>query len=156
VGTILTGLLSFMYDNQPTTGSITSTRAEKQRLARESLATNAKSATFAKVFPEWVELHQKRLAEAAATRQAGEPQLAAGAAGAAGAAAAGGKGEGTGLQAAGSDEVGAPAAAAAAAGRAPSLVTIAAILVVLAIAVVPLLSATGGRGGLSMVADSMK
>jgi ubiquitin-conjugating enzyme E2 J2 len=29
VGTILTGLLSFMYDSQPTTGSITTTKAEK-------------------------------------------------------------------------------------------------------------------------------
>lgn len=31
VGTILTGLLSFMYDNQPTTGSITTSKAEKVR-----------------------------------------------------------------------------------------------------------------------------
>eukprot|EP00775_Hariotina_reticulata_P003615 gene3615-3879_t len=47
VGTILTGLLSFMYDNQPTTGSITTSKAEKHRLAKDSLAFNAKNATGA-------------------------------------------------------------------------------------------------------------
>jgi len=29
VGTILTGLLSFMYDSQPTTGSINTSKADK-------------------------------------------------------------------------------------------------------------------------------
>ncbi|KAI8468077.1 MAG: ubiquitin-conjugating enzyme/RWD-like protein [Monoraphidium minutum] len=33
VGTILTGLLSFMYDSQPTTGSITTSRGDKVRAA---------------------------------------------------------------------------------------------------------------------------
>jgi ubiquitin-conjugating enzyme E2 J2 len=65
VGTILTGLLSFMYDNQPTTGSITTSKAEKQRLARESLAFNVKNATFRKLFPDWLEEHNKRAAAAA-------------------------------------------------------------------------------------------
>ena len=33
VGTILTGLLSFMHDPQPTTGSITTTPEDKKRCA---------------------------------------------------------------------------------------------------------------------------
>jgi ubiquitin-conjugating enzyme E2 J2 len=69
VGTILTGLLSFMYDNQPTTGSITTSKAEKQRLARDSLAYNAKNATFRKLFPTWLEEHNKRAAAAAQQQQ---------------------------------------------------------------------------------------
>jgi ubiquitin-conjugating enzyme E2 J2 len=64
VGTILTGLLSFMYDNQPTTGSITSSRSEKQRLAQASLAFNVKHPMFRKLFPEWAEEHNKRLQQA--------------------------------------------------------------------------------------------
>jgi ubiquitin-conjugating enzyme E2 J2 len=76
VGTILTGLLSFMYDNQPTTGSITTSKAEKQRLARESLAYNAKNATFRKLFPNWLEEHNKRAA--AAAQQLQQQQQAAG------------------------------------------------------------------------------
>jgi ubiquitin-conjugating enzyme E2 J2 len=145
VGTILTGLLSFMYDNQPTTGSITTSKSEKQRLARESLATNVKSPTFVKVFPEWVEAHQKRLAEAQAARLAAGPQQGA---------AAGGEGDAAGKQAAGGDD--AEGAAPAPAGRGTSLMTIAAIVVVFAIAVVPLLSATGGKVGLAVVADAMR
>ena len=64
VGTILTGLLSFMYDSQATTGSITSTKADKQRLAKESLQFNVKNPTFRKLFQEWVELHNSRQAAA--------------------------------------------------------------------------------------------
>uniref|UniRef100_A0A383WB10 E2 ubiquitin-conjugating enzyme n=1 Tax=Tetradesmus obliquus TaxID=3088 RepID=A0A383WB10_TETOB len=78
VGTILTGLLSFMYDNQPTTGSITSSKAEKQRLAKESLAYNAKNATFRKLFPNWLEEHNKRAAAAAAAAAAQQQQQAGG------------------------------------------------------------------------------
>ncbi|KAF6256057.1 ubiquitin-conjugating enzyme/RWD-like protein [Scenedesmus sp. NREL 46B-D3] len=74
VGTILTGLLSFMYDNQPTTGSITTSKAEKQRLARESLAYNAKNATFRKLFPDWLEEHNRRAAAAAAAVAAAQQQ----------------------------------------------------------------------------------
>ncbi|XLT03138.1 hypothetical protein HN51_052489, partial [Arachis hypogaea] len=39
---ILTGLLSFMMDNSPTTGSVNTTSAEKQRLAKSSLSFNCK------------------------------------------------------------------------------------------------------------------
>lgn len=60
VGTILTGLLSFIYDNQPTTGSITTTKQEKKKLAAESLTFNVKNPTFRTLFPEWVEAHTQQ------------------------------------------------------------------------------------------------
>lgn len=72
-GTILNGLLSFMYDNQPTTGSITASKSEKQRLAKQSLAFNVKNAMFRKVFPEWVERHAKLLEEEASKQSQDEP-----------------------------------------------------------------------------------
>ena len=66
---ILQGLASFMYENGTTTGSISSSRAEKQRRAAESLDYNLKNATFRKLFPDWVEEAERRkqLAEASHT-----------------------------------------------------------------------------------------
>ncbi|XP_058005140.1 ubiquitin-conjugating enzyme E2 34 isoform X2 [Hevea brasiliensis] len=55
VSSILTGLLSFMMDNSPTTGSVNTTDAEKAHLAKNSLAFNCKNPTFRKLFPEYVE-----------------------------------------------------------------------------------------------------
>ncbi|KAG2319794.1 hypothetical protein Bca52824_013007 [Brassica carinata] len=65
VSSILTGLLSFMMDTSPTTGSVNTTVAEKQRLAKLSLAFNCKTPAFRKLFPEYVEKYkqQEELAE---------------------------------------------------------------------------------------------
>uniref|UniRef100_A0A5B7CDK8 E2 ubiquitin-conjugating enzyme n=1 Tax=Davidia involucrata TaxID=16924 RepID=A0A5B7CDK8_DAVIN len=60
VSSILTGLLSFMMDNSPTTGSVSTTVAEKQRLAKSSLAFNCKNATFRKMFPQYVEKYEQQ------------------------------------------------------------------------------------------------
>ncbi|KAJ1390585.1 Ubiquitin-conjugating enzyme E2 [Sesbania bispinosa] len=70
VSSILTGLLSFMMDNSPTTGSVNTTTAEKQRLAKSSLSFNCKNATFRKMFPEYVEKYnQQQLAEQVASER---------------------------------------------------------------------------------------
>ncbi|KAJ8535783.1 hypothetical protein K7X08_034184 [Anisodus acutangulus] len=60
VSSILTGLLSFMMDNSPTTGSVTTTVAEKEKLAKASLAFNCKNPTFRKLFPEYVEKYEQQ------------------------------------------------------------------------------------------------
>ncbi|KAL7603676.1 hypothetical protein Lser_V15G17783 [Lactuca serriola] len=60
VSSILTGLLSFMMDNSPTTGSVNTTVAEKQRLAKASMAFNCKNPTFRKLFPEYVEKYEEQ------------------------------------------------------------------------------------------------
>ncbi|XP_067632094.1 ubiquitin-conjugating enzyme E2 J2-like [Eurosta solidaginis] len=52
VGTILTGLLSFMLETTPTLGSIESTQYEKQQYAKKSLAFNLKNKQFRELFPE--------------------------------------------------------------------------------------------------------
>jgi ubiquitin-conjugating enzyme E2 J2 len=64
VSTILMGLYSFMLDNASTLGSISTTTAEKKRFAAESLAYNCQNAQFKALFPDLVELHELRLAEA--------------------------------------------------------------------------------------------
>lgn len=60
VGTILNGLLSFMYEHNITTGSISTSKAEKRRLAAISLEQNLRSPTFRKLFPEWAQEYAQR------------------------------------------------------------------------------------------------
>lgn len=52
VGTILTGLLSFMLENTPTFGSTESSLYEKQQYAKKSLAFNLKNSNFRELFPQ--------------------------------------------------------------------------------------------------------
>jgi ubiquitin-conjugating enzyme E2 J2 len=49
VSTILTGLMSFMYDDVATTGSMHVSSSERRRLAKESVHFNLKSPVFCKV-----------------------------------------------------------------------------------------------------------
>ncbi|XP_023637252.1 probable ubiquitin-conjugating enzyme E2 33 isoform X1 [Capsella rubella] len=75
VSSILTGLLSFMMDNSPTTGSVNTSVAEKQQLAKSSLAFNCKNATFRKLFPDYVEKYsQQQVAEEEAATQQTTPK----------------------------------------------------------------------------------
>jgi ubiquitin-conjugating enzyme E2 J2 len=66
VGTILTGLYSFMLEEGSTYGSIVTPAATKTKLAKDSLATNIKDKMFKELFPELVELHDEQVAAAAA------------------------------------------------------------------------------------------
>ncbi|KAL6560025.1 Ubiquitin-conjugating enzyme E2 34 [Orobanche gracilis] len=70
VSSILIGLLSFMMDNSPTTGSVETTDVEKQMLAKTSLTFNCKIPTFRKLFPEYVEKYEGQLAAEQSADQA--------------------------------------------------------------------------------------
>ncbi|KAF3672535.1 putative ubiquitin-conjugating enzyme E2 33 [Capsicum annuum] len=50
----------FRMDTSPTAGSVTTTVAEKQKLAKASLAFNCKNPTFRKLFPEYVEKYEEQ------------------------------------------------------------------------------------------------
>ena len=63
VGTILMGLLSFMVQDLPTYGSIETSDPYKRKAALESLDYNCKNKIFSKLFPELVELNEKRKKE---------------------------------------------------------------------------------------------
>ncbi|TMW64740.1 hypothetical protein Poli38472_011620 [Pythium oligandrum] len=60
VGSILTGLYSFMLENEITTGGIETSDDEKREFAQASLATNCQDKTFQTLFPDLVELHQQQ------------------------------------------------------------------------------------------------
>ncbi|RWS23838.1 ubiquitin-conjugating enzyme E2 J2-like protein [Leptotrombidium deliense] len=64
VSTILTGLLSFMLEKNPTMGSIETSDYDKRLLAQRSGAFNLKSKTFCDLFPEIVsEIKEKQKSE---------------------------------------------------------------------------------------------
>ena len=65
VGTILTGLYSFMLEDGSTFGSIVTPLSQKRQSAAESLAYNVKNKMFTELFPELVELHEELIAKAA-------------------------------------------------------------------------------------------
>lgn len=70
--TILTGLLSFMTDNEQTTGSVNTTDAVKKKLARESKKyNNSENTRFAANFPELVSQNKEDIAAAGAEKNAG-------------------------------------------------------------------------------------
>ena len=55
VASILTGLMSFMHDDQATTGSMVTSASEKKAFARDSVKYNLNNSLFKKVFPDLVE-----------------------------------------------------------------------------------------------------
>lgn len=69
VATILTGLLSFMIETNPTMGSIETSDYEKRMLAKQSLDFNLGNKVFVELFPDLVDeiKEKKRLALAAAS-----------------------------------------------------------------------------------------
>lgn len=60
VGTILTGLYSFMLETGPTLGSIATSMAQKRRFALKSLEFNVQNSMFVDLFPDYVELEKER------------------------------------------------------------------------------------------------
>lgn len=52
--------MSFMYESSQTTGSIKTSRADKRRLADQSLEFNMRDANFRKLFPEYQEILEQR------------------------------------------------------------------------------------------------
>ncbi len=124
---ILLGLQSFMNGSENTVGAITTDDAEKRRFASRSLDHCCTHPAFRKLFPELVELKEKRDREA----QAAASGAGAGAGASAGAGAGAGGGQADGAAA------GPPAAAAAAAvtakGKAGSSLWNLALLLVLGV-----------------------
>ena len=92
VASILNGVLSFMLETAPTTGSVETTLAEKTRLRDKSVAWNAGDKVFCALFPELVDgtlftLPQPAAAPAAEEQPAASASSAANTAGASAAAA---------------------------------------------------------------------
>jgi len=58
VGSILTGLLSFMLEDKITAGSIQTTETQKRIFARESMEFNKKDAMFIKLFADFIQEYE--------------------------------------------------------------------------------------------------
>jgi len=63
VGTILTGLLSFMLETSPTLGSIETSDYEKRQLSKASGPHNLKNKTFRELFPDLCQTIQSEIEE---------------------------------------------------------------------------------------------
>lgn len=60
VSTILSGLLSFMLEEEITNGSVAGSPELRRRYAHESLAFNLQDPAFRRLFPQFVEMQQKQ------------------------------------------------------------------------------------------------
>ncbi|XP_065178413.1 ubiquitin-conjugating enzyme E2 J2-like isoform X2 [Sycon ciliatum] len=60
VSTILTGLLSFMLEDTPTLGSLSTSKFHKRTLAQQSGEYNLKNPTFCELFPDLLEEIKKQ------------------------------------------------------------------------------------------------
>lgn len=69
ISTILNATQSFMNEESRTSGSMHATLAERQRLARDSLANSCKQPMFRKLFPHLAERHEQQQAEAERQKQ---------------------------------------------------------------------------------------
>merc|ERR1712070_1045721 len=65
VGSILTGLLSFMLEDKITSGSIETTDLQKRQYARESMEANKRDPMFCKIFPDLIKEYEARQQAAA-------------------------------------------------------------------------------------------
>ncbi|KAL6059464.1 Ubiquitin-conjugating enzyme, variant 2 [Balamuthia mandrillaris] len=70
VGSILTGLLSFMLEDKPTAGSIQTSDSEKRQFARHSMEFNKKDPMFKKLFSHLIERYEREAQEEAAKQAA--------------------------------------------------------------------------------------
>jgi len=61
VSTILTGLLSFMLEKNPTFGSIETPDYKKKQLAKQSWSFNLNDKTFCELFPDVVEVSEVQI-----------------------------------------------------------------------------------------------
>eukprot|EP00186_Timspurckia_oligopyrenoides_P002067 CAMPEP_0182442470 /NCGR_PEP_ID=MMETSP1172-20130603/1383_1 /TAXON_ID=708627 /ORGANISM="Timspurckia oligopyrenoides, Strain CCMP3278" /LENGTH=118 /DNA_ID=CAMNT_0024637343 /DNA_START=357 /DNA_END=710 /DNA_ORIENTATION=+ len=69
VGSVLTGLLSFMLGNEDTVGSIKSSESVKMELAKKSMSWNQNDKLFRELFPEFVENYRLNSKEKAIPKQ---------------------------------------------------------------------------------------
>eukprot|EP01023_Acetabularia_acetabulum_P027063 TRINITY_DN2560_c0_g2_i13.p4 TRINITY_DN2560_c0_g2~~TRINITY_DN2560_c0_g2_i13.p4 ORF type:complete len:224 (+),score=33.72 TRINITY_DN2560_c0_g2_i13:2092-2763(+) len=65
VGTILTGLMSYMYESSGGLGTVETTPIQKRKFAVQSWEFNSKQVQFKKLFPEYVEGWQEKAEQVA-------------------------------------------------------------------------------------------